>query len=262
MTTAGLAAALSVELLKVRRSRVPIATLAVFTIGPLAGALFIFIVADPERAHDLGLIGAKAQLSGITPDWPGLLMFATQMAVVGSLLVFSFILTWLFGREFVDRTAHHLMAQPVARSAIVAAKLAVSAVWGALLGVWLSLVTLAVGAVMRLPGGSTALAVSAVTTILRACLLTLLTVVPIAYVACRSRGYLAPLATAMGLVVLAQLAAALGWGAIVPWSIPALVAGLAPDQQAGIGSLLIVLVTGVLGCWLTVRWWHGADAGL
>lgn len=262
MIATGLTAALCVELLKVRRSRVPIGTLAVFTIGPLAGALFIFIVADPQRAHDLGLIGAKAELSGITPDWAGLLMFATQIAVVGSLLVFSFILTWLFGREFVDRTAHHLLAQPVSRSAIVAAKFAIYAAWGVLLGAWLSLVTVAVGAAMRLPGGSAALATSAVSAILRASLLTLLTVAPIAYVASRSRGYLAPLATAMGLVVLAQLAAALGWGAVLPWSIPALVAGVAPDQQAGIGSLVVVVLTGLLGCWITVRWWHGPDAGL
>lgn len=262
MRPAGLTAALSVELLKVRRSRVPIATFAVFTIAPLAGALFIFIVSDPQRARDLGLVGAKAQLSGITPDWPGLVMFATQISVVGSMLVFSFILTWLFGREFVDRTAHHLMALPVSRSAIVTAKFAVYAAWGVLLGAWLSVATLVVGAAMRLPGGSAALAASAASAMLRACLLTLLTVAPIAYVASRARGYLAPLATAMGLMVLAQLAAALGWGAVLPWSIPALAAGVAPDQHAGVGSLLLVALTGGVGFWGTTRWWRGPNAGL
>lgn len=64
------------------------------------------------------------------------------------------------------------------------------------------------------------------------------------------------------LLVLAQLAAALGWGALLPWSIPALAAGVAPDQHAGIGSVIIVGLTGALGCWATDRWWHGPDAGL
>lgn len=262
MTARGLAAALSVELLKLRRSRVPVTTFAVFTIFPLAGALFIFIVSDPQRARDLGLVGTKAQLSGITADWPGLLMFATQVAVAGSLMVDSFILTWLFGREFVDRTAQYLMALPVSRSAIVAAKLVVYSGWGALLSAWLALLTLGIGFAMRLPGWSAALAASAVSAMLRACLLTLLTVAPIGYVASRTRGYLGPLATAMGLMVLAQLAAALGWGAVLPWSIPALAAGVAPDQHAGASSLLIVALTGVAGCWATLRWWQGPNAGL
>lgn len=262
MRAAGLPQALSVELLKVRRSRVPLATFAVFTVTPLAGALFIFIVSDPQRARDLGLVGAKAQLSGITPDWPGLVMFATQVAVAGSMLLYAFILTWLFGREFVDRTAHQLMALPVSRTAIVLAKLGVYAAWGVLLCAWLALATLLVGVAMHLPGGSAAVVAHGMSAMLRAALLTLFAVTPIAYVASRARGYLAPLATALGLMVLAQLAASLGWGAVLPWSIPALAAGLAPNQHAGIGSVIIVALTGALGAWATNRWWHGPDAGL
>jgi ABC-2 type transport system permease protein len=258
----GLPAALSVELLKVRRSHVPLATFVVFTLAPLAGALFIFIVSDPQRARDLGLVGAKAQLSGITPDWPGLVTFATQVAVVGSLLLYAFILTWLFGREFVDRTAHQLMALPVSRTAIVTAKLGIYAAWGTLLCTWLTLITLLVGVAMHLPGGSYSVLADGLSAILRAALLTLFAVTPIAYVASRARGYLAPLATAMGLMVLAQLAAALGWGAVLPWSIPALAAGVAPGQHAGTISVIIVALTGALGAWATNRWWHGPDTGL
>lgn len=260
--TGGMGPALSVELLKLRRSRVPLVTFVVFTLAPLAGALFVFIVSDSDRARRLGLVGAKAQLTGITPDWAGLLWFATQVAAAGSLVVFAFVLTWLFGREFVDRTALYLMALPVSRSTIVKAKFAMFAGWGALLAAWLVMVTLAAGWAMNLPGWSSALAVGAIIAMLKACLLTLLTVTPIAYVASRTRGFLGPLATAMGLVVLAQLAAVLGWGAVLPWSIPALAADLAPGQTAGYGSLLIVAITGMIGCLATIRWWQGPDTGL
>ncbi len=260
--SAGWSAALANEWLKVRRSRVPLVTFVVLAIGPLAGGLFIYIAADPQRAKDLGLLGQKAELSGITADWSGMLMFSTQIASAGSLLLFSFIATWLFGREFVDGTAHYLMSLPVSRSVIVGAKFAVYAVWAALLGVWLTAVTFAVGLLMRLPGWSASLALSSASGTFQACFLTVLVITPIAYVASRSRGYLAPLASAFGLLALAQVAAILGWGAYVPWAIPAIAAGVAPDQDATVASWLIVVATGVLGVLATIRWWRSPDAGL
>lgn len=257
-----MSAALSNEWLKARRSRVPLVTFLVLAIGPLAGGLFIYIVADPQRAKDLGLLGQKAQVSGITADWPGLLMFATQMAAAGSLMLFAFILTWLFGREFVDRTGHYLMALPVSRNVIVTAKFVLFAGWAALLGVWLTALTFGVGSLMRLPGWSMSLAVSSASGILRAMCLTIIAITPIAYLASRARGYLAPLASALGFLALAQVAAILGWGAYVPWAIPAIAAGIAPDQHATAASWLIVAMTGILGCLATGRWWRSRDAGL
>jgi ABC-2 type transport system permease protein len=262
VNAAGRSPALANEWLKVRRSRVPLVTFVVLAIGPLAGALFIYIAADPQRAKDVGLLGQKAELSGITADWSGMLMFSTQIASAGSLLLFSFIVTWLFGREFVEGTAHCLMSLPVSRGVIVGAKLSVYAVWAALLGVWLTAVTFAVGLLMGLPGWSASLAVNSAAGTLRACFLTILAVTPIAYLASRSRGYLAPLACAIGFLALAQIAAILGWGAYVPWSIPAIAAGVAPDQDATVGSWLIVAITGVLGVLGTIRWWRSPDAGL
>ena len=49
-----------------------------------------------------------------------MLSFAAQAVAVGSLMLFAFILTWLFGREFADGTARYLMALPVSRTTIVA----------------------------------------------------------------------------------------------------------------------------------------------
>lgn len=262
MSVPGWSAALANEWLKIRRSRVPLVTFLVLSAGPLMAGLFIYIAADPQRARDLGLLGQKAQLSGITADWPGMLMFSTQIASVGSFILFSFIATWLFGREFVDGTAYYLMSLPVSRSRIVAAKFTLYALWATLLGLWLAALTFSVGLLMGLSGWSTSLAVTSATGILRASVLTILVVTPIAYLASRARGYLAPLACALGLVALAQVAAILGWGALVPWAIPAIAAGIAPDQDASAASWLIVATTGVLGVLATLRWWRSPDAGL
>ena len=78
----------------------------------------------------------------------------------------------------------------------------------------------------------------------------------------RARGYLAPLACALGLLALAQVAVILGWGAYLPWAIPALAAGIDPAQGATGVSWLILVTTGLLGVGATIRWWRGPDAGL
>lgn len=262
MSRTGLSAALSNELLKIRRSKVPLTTFLVLGVAPVAGGLFAYIVADPQRARDLGLLGQKAQVSGITADWPGLLMFSTQVATALSLLLFSFIITWMFGREFVDGTAHYLMALPVSRSVIVSAKMLLYACWAATLTLWLVALTFAVGFLMRLPGWSSALAVGAVADIFRGAGLTVVVITPIGYLASRARGYLAPLASALGFLALAQVAAILGWGAYVPWAIPALAADIAPDQHPTGTSWLVLAATGFLGVLATIRWWRGPDAGL
>ena len=65
-----LRAALATEFLKARRSRVPWGVAAGFSIAPLIMGLFMVILKDPEGARALGLIGAKAQLTAGTADWP------------------------------------------------------------------------------------------------------------------------------------------------------------------------------------------------
>lgn len=254
--------ALRGELLKVRRSAVPATTLLVTLLIPLVGGLFMFIAGDPDRARSLGLLGQKAELAGVTADWAGLIGFVTQAVAAASLMVYSFVATWLFGREFVDGTARYLMALPIARDRIVAAKLVVLAGWSALLAVWVALVTVVVGAVMRLPGWDSAAVLAGLGRILVAGLLMIPAVLPVAYLASRTRGYLGALAIALLLLLVGQVAAILGWGAVVPWSIPALAAGVAPGQHAGAGSILICLLTGVAGAVATVRWWRSPDAGM
>jgi ABC-2 type transport system permease protein len=89
----------------------------------------------------------------------------------------------------------------------------------------------------------------------------LLVTLPVALVASAGRGYLAPLAAAVVALVAAQVAAALGWGAVFPWSIPAVAAGLAPGTQLGPSGLVVAVVTGAVGVLGTITWWRGGRAG-
>jgi ABC-2 type transport system permease protein len=221
----------------------------------------MFVAGHPERARSLGILGQKAELTGVSADWAGLLDLTAQILAVGSLLFFSFVATWVFGREFADRTAHYLMALPVSRTSVVAAKFALVGAWCAALTLWLVLQSLAVGWAMDLPGWSADAARTGVLDALLAGVLMILAIAPVALVASAGRGYLAALATALGLLVTAQLAAVFGLGALVPWSAPAVAAGLAPGQVLAAPGVVACLATGALGVLGTIRWWNGADAG-
>lgn len=256
----GYGAALAVEALKVRRSRVPLMTFLAATGAAAMAALFMFILSHPDTARQLGLLRQKANLSGLTADWTGLLTFLAQIVAVADIMLFSFILTWIFGREAADGTLRYLLALPVSRPTIVYAKYTVAAGWALATNVWLTVVVIAVGRLLALPGQDGAALVHGVAVTAATAVLMLLTTAPVAFVASAGRGYLPPLAAALAALVVAQVAAALGWAEIVPWSVPAVAAGLVPDTGLHASSLAVVAVTAACGVLATVLWWRSSSA--
>lgn len=257
----GYPAALRAEVLKVRRSVVPRLTFLAVTLAGCVSGVFMFVVADPERARSMGLLNQKASLSGVTADWPGLLAFLGQLVAVGDLLLFAFIVTWVFGREAAEGTLRYLLVLPVPRPTVALAKFTVVAAWAAAANAWLAGVVLALGALLRLPGGAVDVVTHGLAVAAVAAALMLLVTTPIALVACAGRGYLAPLACALGMLIVAQVAAALGWGAVVPWSVPAVAAGLAPGTSLGVAGVLVAVLTGLAGVLSTIAWWRSPRAG-
>lgn len=260
--TTGYRAALAAEFLKARRSRMPLVTFGTASAAGCVAALFMFILADPARGRRFGLLSQKADLSGFTADWPGLLTFLAQIVAVGDLMLFAFIAAWVFGREFADGTMRYLLALPIPRTTIVLAKYTVVAVWSVALNVWLTGLVLVFGWVLRLPGGGPGVLLEGLSGTATAAALMLLVTTPVALVAGAGRGYLAPLAAALGAVVLAQVTAALGWGGVNPWSIPAVAAGLVPGARLGAPGTAIAVLTGLAGILGTIRWWRSGQAGL
>jgi ABC-2 type transport system permease protein len=257
----GFAHALGVESLKARRSVAPWLTALAFTIAPLVGALFMYILADPDRARRMGLIGQKAQLAGGGSDWTAYFAFLAQAVTVGGFILFAFVAAWVFGREFSDGTARSLLALPTSRPAIVAAKLTVVALWCGALTALVTVIGLLAGAALGLPGWSAAALSAGLVHVWAGAALTVLIVLPVALVAGAGRGYLAPLGLAMLLLLLAQIVAATGRGEWFPWAIPALYAQVAGAAGGGVGavSFVIVAVTGVAGAAGTFAWWSFAD---
>ncbi|HEU0293212.1 MAG TPA: ABC transporter permease [Anaerolineales bacterium] len=253
--------ALWAEALKARRSKVPLLAFIGFTLAPLMDGLFMFIMKDPERARDMGLLSVKAQLAMSTADWSTFFSVLTQAIAIGGVMVFSIVTAWIFGREFSDHTAKDLMALPTSREKIVTAKLIVTFVWVFITSVWVYVAGLIVGNLVDIPGWTNALAWQSFNDVLMTAGMTLLLMTPVAFVASMGRGYLPPLGWAVLTIFFSQIIAATGWGDWFPWSVPALFSGVVGprSEQLGIHSYVLVVLAGAIGLALTFWWWRSAD---
>ena len=253
--------AVRVELLKVRRSRMPLFTILGFSLAPFAGGFFMVVLKDPELARRLGMISAKAQIIAGTADWPTYLSIIAQAIAIGGLILFSLVSSWVFGREFVDRTVKDILALPMSRTKIVLAKFIVVIMWSFFLTAIIYVISLGVGSLVGLPPASPYAFWTGTLTVAGTACLTVAVVTPVAFVASAGRGYIPPMGGAILAVVVAQVVAAAGWGEFFPWSIPALYAGTTGPESANLGmsSLLIVMLTGLSGLVATFAWWTLAD---
>lgn len=245
-----------IELRKAARSKLPLFTTLAFFILPLVCALLMVIYKYPDFSRGLGLVSVKANLAGGSADWPFYLNMFTQGAAIGGFMLFSMILSWMFGREFSDGTLKDMLAVPVARGAILAAKFAVAALWFAAQIALLYLTALALGAWIGLPLGTPELFGRASAGVVITAGLVVLSGLPVALFASAGRGYLAPMGISILILALSNVIALLGWGDYFPWAIPALYAASGALEA---GSVWVILLTGLAGAAGTYLWWMYAD---
>lgn len=256
-----LMSAIWVELLKARRSKMPLLTALGFSLAPFAGGFFMIVLKDPDLARRMGMISAKAQIIAGSADWQTYLGFLAQATAIGGFILFALISSWVFGREYADHTLKDLLALPTSRSAIVLAKFVVVMLWSAVLTIIIYLIGLGVGAAVALPPASAEIFWQGTITIAITICLTIALVTPIAFSASAGHGYLPPMSVAILAVILAQVVAAAGWGEYFPWSVPALRAGAAGPQYANLGmiSYMMVILTSLAGMIGTFVWWELVD---
>ena len=147
-----IARAIQVEVLKARRSRMPVVTMLAFSLAPYAAGFFMIVLKDPELAKRLGMISVKAQIVAGEADWPTFLGILSQATALGGLILFSLVSSWVFGREYSDRTIRNILALPTPRYTIVMAKFILVLLWSSILVVMIYLIGLGVGAAIGDPG--------------------------------------------------------------------------------------------------------------
>jgi ABC-2 type transport system permease protein len=256
-----IARAIQVEILKARRSKMPLVTMLAFSLAPYAAGFFMIVLKDPELARRMGMISAKAQIVAGVADWPTFLGILSQATAIGGLVLFSLVSSWVFGREYSDRTIRNLLALPTPRYTIVLAKFILVLLWSSILVMMIYLIGLGVGAAIGLPLASRGTFLNGSSTMAVTAILTMAVATPIAFFASAGHGYLPPMGFSVFTVILAQIIAVTGWGEYFPWSIPALYAGVAGPAFADLGiiSFVLVILTSLIGAIGTFVWWELAD---
>lgn len=207
------------------------------------------------------MVGTKANLVGLEATWPTYFSMLTLIVGMGGMLLLSFIIAYVFGREYADGTAKNLLALPVGRHWFVLAKLVVAALW------WFALVaavlteTLVIGLVLGLSDFSTGLVLSGSGNALVAAGIAYLLAPVIAWITTLGRGYLPPLGFALAMLALGNVFAKTGWADWFPWSIIPLSIGMVgqPVHALPAGSYLVVAFTFLAGIVATVLQLRYAD---
>ncbi len=251
------------ELKKIQRSVVFPATVVAMNLAPLFGALFIIILRDPETARSNPGLLTKAEMTGFAPDWESYFNLIGQAIGVGGLIVFGFIMSWIYGREYVEHTTKDLFMLPVERVWIVMTKFIAGTLWVFIILITLYLSVLLAGTILQLDGWSQLSPEKVIRLTLPVTAMSLMISFPVAAIASLGRGYMAPIAFVILMVVAAQIFGALGYGAYFPWAIPGLYANISKNGslQLDIISYLIVALAGAVGVIATVWVWYRQEPG-
>lgn len=247
-----------IEWRKLIRSKISIITACAICLVPFTVGIFAAMMKYPESFKNLGLVSAKMEMMSIT-DWASYFLSLSQVISVGGLLIFGFITSWVFGREYSDKTMVDLLALPIKRDTIVLSKFIVIALWSYSISIFSLLIALLAGKWIGLAGWNLISVLKGILVFGYCTTFTVLLSTPVAFFACLGRGYLSPLAFIIFTVLFSQLGAALNLGEYIPWSIPALASGITGKIIFNLGSMIGLFGVSILGYILTIAWWRYAD---
>ena len=249
-----------VEYLKMRKSTIFYSTLAVFVFIPIMLSLLMLLAKHPDIAAKLGLIGAKSGIFATT-DWIGYFGVLTQTIASVGLIGFGFVCSYVFGREYIDRTLNDILAMPLSRTYIVMAKFAIVIIWCCILSIVLFASGMLSGIGVGLHFSDFNGFMNLVSRFLMTTFLTLFLISPVAFFASYGKGIVAPLGFVIFTLILAQFIALMGIGPYFPWSIPGVytVSSDAYGMHLTTASYIILSATFVVGLLATIAWWRRAD---
>ena len=247
-----------IEWRKLIKSKLSIITACTICFVPFIVGIFAAMMKYPESFKNLGLISAKMEMIRIT-DWSSYLMSLSQVISIGGLLIFGFTTSWVFGREYSDKTMIDLLVIPIKRGTIVLSKFIVIALWSYFISIIALILGLLAGKLIGLSGWNSITVFKGIFTFAYCTTLTILLSTPVGFFACLGRGYLSPLAFIIFTVLFSQLGSALNLGEYIPWSIPSLASGITGKVIFNLGGIISLFVVSISGFILTIAWWRYAD---
>lgn len=256
---------LSVENIKIRASKIiPFGILACIFVSFMIGFL-MFISLHPELTNNSSIFKAKASFFSET-TWQSYFTLLLQMISAFGLILFGFLTTWMFGREYSDRTLKDLLALPVSRSATVISKFIIISIYSFILSFVLFISSLLVGVLMGINGWSNELFIHVLLIYFVTVIFAILVTAPVALIASIGKGYLGAFAFIGAAVMISQFInlGLPGLDPYVPWAIPVIFSTTGLVNQSSLPSLnfisyLILIGTFLFGIIGTMYWWNYTD---
>lgn len=253
--------ALQAEMLKNKRSRIVWVSFIAFGLAPVMGGIFLVLMRSPEVLSQAGGLASKAKAMNFENNWASYFSILSQAVGVGGVLVFGFVSSWIFGREYSDGTAKDLLSLPTSRTAILNTKFMVYLLWCLALCLSNLVIAFIIGQFLRLPTTDLALISAFLLDYFITAILTILVGVPIAFFAISGRGFMAPLGFVALTLVFAQVIAAMGYGTYFPWSVPGLYSGAGGQYKVLLDfySYFLLILTSFTGYLAAVFFWKYSD---
>jgi len=254
--------AISAEFVKNKHARIRWFTFMAFALAPIFGSVFMILMKDGGYEGLSGAFKSKAVMFSFETNWQSFLSLLSQAIGIGGILIFGFVASWLFGREYSDGTAKDLLALPISRTKILNAKFIYYTIWCFALAVSNLILGLILGFLLQLDGWSMPVFFDNLKIYLITTGLIILLNTPVAFFAIWGKGYLTPLGIVALLLVLAQIIGAMGIGSFFPWSVPGIYSGSGGEDlkmQLNEMSFIFLIVTGIIGYFGTILWWKYSD---
>jgi ABC-type transport system involved in multi-copper enzyme maturation permease subunit len=235
----GIFASIRVEILKVFKSIIFRITAGISCFISLIMGMFMYFIKNPDILPP-GLLKTKVDLAAVSADWPSYFGFLVMIGAVLGIILFGFIVSWVFGREYSDKTIKDILVLPTSRAVIVLSKLITVFIWSIFLSIIMLIISVCIGTLIQLPLWSERAFFSFLNNYFTGVLFALLLSPAAAFLACCGRGYLAPVGFVILCMGLANLFANIGLGAYFPWSIPLLYTEAAGGSELNTASYIIL----------------------
>ena len=186
------------------------------------------------------------------------------MSAMFAVLIFTIIISYLFGREYNEHTLKTMLTIPVSRTKFLISKYVMFLVWIVILTIVTSISTLAFGFAAGLEGFSINLAANSFVQLLYANVLLFLTFSPFVFVSLFITNMVPAMVGGAGLALVNLMVYGQNWAPFVPWTCPYLIAsGEIAEYSASIAvSYGIILATFLIGIAVSYIYFTKTDVAL
>jgi ABC-2 type transport system permease protein/bacitracin transport system permease protein len=186
------------------------------------------------------------------------------MSALFAIMLFSIMISYLFGREYNEHTLKTMMTIPISRGKFLISKYVMFLVWILILTVVTSLSSLVFGFIAGLEGFTLKLFIDSFAQLLFANVLLFLTFSPFVFISLLITNMVPAMVGGAGLTLVNMLIYGQNWAPYVPWVCPYLIASgeIAEYATSPTVSYGVILVTFLIGLAISYIYFTKTDLAI